>query len=144
MEETNDQTVRSQMWAGDRAAHATGMSVDEAGLGRSLVSMTVRTDMVNGLDVCHGGYVFLLADSAMAYATNSDDVRALAAAAQIDFTSAARLGDRLEARALSAWSGGRTTLVDVEVTNQTGQLIARFRGRTSRVSSPAPSQSQSE
>lgn len=136
---SDERTSPDQMWKGDEASRSAGMSLDEAELGRSVMSMTVRKDMVNGLDVCHGGFVFLLADSAMAFATNTAGSPALAAAAQIDFVAPARLGDRLEARATTQWSGGRTALHDVEVRNQSGELIARFHGRTTRVSLPPPS-----
>ncbi len=136
MEQSDDRTSPKEMWKGDEASRSAGMSLDEVELGRSVLSMMVRADMVNGLDVCHGGYVFMLADSAMAFASNTAESPALAAAAQIDFTAPARLGDRLEARATTQWSGGRTALHDVEVRNQSGQLIARFHGRTTRVTLP--------
>lgn len=139
MELHDERPSPQEMWHGDEASRAAGMSLDEVEPGRSVLSMTVRADMVNGLDVCHGGYVFMLADSAMAFASNSTGAPALAAAAQIDFTAPARLGDRLEARASTRWTGGRTGLHDVEVTNQAGLVIARFHGRTTRVALPPTS-----
>ncbi len=123
-------------WGNDEASRAAGMSLDEVEPGRSVLSMTVRPDMVNGLDVCHGGYVFLLADSAMAFASNIGGPAAVAAGAHIDFIAPARLGDRLTARAATQWSSGRTALHDVEVTDQAGRLIARFHGRTTQVRLP--------
>ena len=134
-----DQGIQSSEpigWSGDEAVRAAGISVDEAAAGRSVLSMTVRADMVNGFSVCHGGYVFLLADSAMAYASNSGEAVSLAAASQIDFLAPAQLGDRLVAEAVTQWSGGRTSLHDVAVKDQSGRLIARFHGRTMKVTPP--------
>ena len=126
------------MWEADRASRAAGMSLDEVEPGRAVVSMTVRSDMVNGLGVCHGGYLFLLADSAMAFASNTAGSPAFAATAQIDFIAPAHVGERLVARAATQWSGRRAALHDVEVSDQSGRLVALFRGRTSRVTLPPP------
>lgn len=136
MDQHEKRASTSDMWQGDEASRSAGMSLDEVSQGHSVISMTVRADMVNGLDVCHGGYLFMLADSAMAFASNTADAPAVAAAAQIDFVAPAHLGDRLVARATTQWTGGRNALHDVEVRNQAGQLVARFHGRTSRVSPP--------
>ena len=86
--------------------------------------------LVNGLEVCHGGYIFSLADTAMAFASNSANIPNLAQSAQITFLAPARLGDRLTAIATETARAGRNGIYDVAVRNQTGVLIAVFRGQT--------------
>jgi phenylacetic acid degradation protein PaaD len=129
--------VAHAMWADDRASQSHGFQLVDVTDNSATLSVVVREDMVNGLGVCHGGIVFLLADSAMAYATNAANHVALAVAASIDFVAPARLGDTLTARAESRWAGGRTALSDVVVTartpgNDESNVVALFRGRTSR------------
>lgn len=138
MDESDDRASPAKMWEGDEASRSAGMSLDAVEPGRAVLSMTVRADMVNGLGVCHGGYVFLLADSAMAFASNTGGAPTVAAAAQIDFIAPAYLGERLVAHATTQWAGGRAALHSVEVKNQSGRLVALFHGRTSRVTLPSP------
>ncbi len=92
--------------------------------------MIVRAEMLNGLDVCHGGLIFTLADSAMAHASNSHGVDAFAVAASIDFLSPGREGAVLTATAVEQFRGGRVALYDVVVTSDDGAVVARFHGRT--------------
>ncbi len=123
------------MWSEDRASQAAGMHLEEVTLGRAVISLIVGSSHVNGLGVCHGGYLFMLADSAMAFASNSANQVALAAAAQIDFLRAARLGDTLVATAVTRSEGKRTGITDVEVRRKDpagDELIALMRGRTTR------------
>ena len=121
------------LYDGDRASQALGMQVIETGAGRATVRMTVREDMLNGHRLCHGGLVFALADSAFAFACNSHGDSALAAAASIDFLQPARAGDVLTAQAVEIWRAGRTGLTEVTVTNQAGERVALFRGRSAVV-----------
>ena len=122
-----------RMYEMDHAAQALGVVLDEIEPGRSRVSMTVRDDMVNSHDICHGGMIFSLADCAFAYSCNSRDRKTVAAGATIDYISAARLGDRLTAVAEERAVAGRTGIYDVRVVDQNGELIACFRGRSRRV-----------
>lgn len=87
------------MWAGDAASAALGMQLEQVGLGRARVSMVVRSDMVNGWDVCHGGLIASLADSTFALACNSHGTVTVASGFEIDFLEPARLGDELIADA---------------------------------------------
>ena len=119
--------------ARDRCADALGISVVDAGAGTATVEMTVRDDMCNGHGTCHGGMIFTLADSAMAFASNSHDVNALATAASVDFLHGARSGDSMRAVATERHLGGRTGIYDVSVTLDDGTVVAVFRGRTLRV-----------
>jgi acyl-CoA thioesterase len=97
------------------------------------MEMTVRSDMVNGVDVCHGGIIFTLADTAMALAVNSHNERALAAHAEIDWLSPVPLGANLTATATHVVRRGRSAVNDVSVVDETGTLVATFRGRTRSV-----------
>src|SRR4030095_10108077 len=123
-----------KLYAGDNASHALGIRILETAPGRAKVSMRVRPDMVNGHRVCHGGLVFTLADTGFAFACNSYGPNTLAAAGSIDFLAPAREGDELTATASELWRSGRSGLYQVEVTNQNGERIALFRGRSQRVS----------
>lgn len=117
----------------DRASQALGMRLVEVRPGRARVVMTVRPDMVNGHDVCHGGIVFALADSAFAFACNSYNESTVAAAATIDFLAAARTGDELTAEAAELWRTRRNGIYEISVRNQRGERVALFRGRSYRV-----------
>lgn len=118
------------MWEGDIASQDLGMKVEVTDPGAAIASFDVRENMVNGHDICHGGYIFALADSAFAFACNGYDRVTVAAGASIEFVRPARLGDRLRAAAVEASRGGRTGIYDVTVTNQDDQLVAMFRGRS--------------
>jgi acyl-CoA thioesterase len=118
------------MYANDRASEALGMEIVEVGHGRAVVQMVVRPDMVNGLDVCHGGLIFSLADSAMAFSSNSSNRYAIATHAEVDWVNPGRLGATLTATAVEQYQRGRSAVTDAVVTDETGETIALFRGRT--------------
>lgn len=118
------------MYAKDAASKAFGIRVDVPAAGRAVASMTVREDMVNGFDVCHGGIVFALADTAFAFACNGYDNRTFAAAASIDFLRPAKLGDELQALAREDYRGAKTGFYTAEVRNQRDEVVAVFRGRS--------------
>jgi acyl-CoA thioesterase len=125
------------MWADDHASRAAGFTLGPVALGSAELSMTVRADQVNGLGVCHGGIIFQLADSAMAFASNAANDVSVAASATIDFLAPANLGDHLVARATEIWSERRSASTDVWVTRPSdGKQIALFRGRTRRLGRP--------
>ena len=119
-----------KMFAADRASQALGIEITDVAPGRASAKMSVRADMVNGHDICHGGLIFALADTAFAFACNSYGVVTLAASAQIDFLRAAKLGDVLQADAEEVHRGRRSGHYDVRVSNQGGRPIALFRGRS--------------
>lgn len=121
------------MWSGDRACQALDMHIESVTPGRAALSMTVHENMVNGHNLCHGGYLFTLADSAFAYACNSENHSAVASGARIEFLAPGRLGDRLTATAQQLHQGKRTGLYDVTVTNQDGRTLAVFRGNAHRI-----------
>ena len=95
--------------------------------------MAVREDMVNGLDVCHGGYIFTLADSAFAFACNSYNQLTFAQHCAVTFHAPGKLGDTLTATAEEVTRQGRSGLYDATVHDSAGQLIATFRGHSRTV-----------
>ena len=121
------------LWRGDAASQRLGMHIESCGPGRATVTMPVRPDMVNGHRICHGGLVFTLADSAFAFACNSHGDNTVAAGAAIDFLSPAREGDVLRAVATERWRAGRAGIYEIEVTNQRGETVALFRGRSHQI-----------
>ena len=121
------------LWRGDSASRQLGMAIESCGPGRAVVTMAVRSDMVNGHGICHGGLVFALADSAFAFACNSHGDNTVAAGAAIEFLQPAREGDVLRALASERWRAGRTGIYEIEVRNQRSETVALFRGRSHRI-----------
>jgi len=117
----------------DRASQALGMRLAAVRPGWARVTMRVRGDMVNGHQVCHGGLLFALADSAFAFACNSHNESTVAAAASIDFLAGAREGDELTAEASELWRTRRNGIYEISIHNQRGERIALFRGRSYRI-----------
>ncbi len=109
------------------AGHAGGLEVTP---GRAVLPMTVRDEMLNGHDICHGGLITTLADSAFAYACNSYDELTVASGFAVDLLAPGRLGDVLTATCHEVSKAGRTGVYDCEVSNQRGERIAVFRGRS--------------
>ena len=126
--------VAADMWSRDRATNALAMQILGVKPGYAMVSMPVRADMLNGHDICHGGYIFTLADSAFAYACNSYNQNTVASACHIDFLAPAKEGDILEAEAVERSLSGRTGVYDVTVRTRGGKTIALFRGKSYRIS----------
>lgn len=122
--------VRERMFVNDHASQALGMSVVEVGPGRAVLTMTVRKDMVNGHELCHGGLIATLADSAFAYACNSYNELTVASGFAIELLAAGKLGDVLTASCFEVSKAGRTGVYDTEVLNQRGERVAMFRGRS--------------
>ena len=122
--------VRDGMLANDRASKALGMQVVEVGPGTALLTMTIRNDMLNGHDICHGGLIATLADSAFAFACNSYNELTVASAFTIDLLAPGRAGDVLSARCAEVSKAGRTGVYDTVITNQRGERVAVFRGRS--------------
>jgi acyl-CoA thioesterase len=122
--------VRDGMFANDRASKALGMRIVEVGPGRAVLEMTVLDTMVNGHDLCHGGLIATLADSAFAFACNSYNELTVASGFSIDILAPGKLGDVLTARCTEVSKSGRTGVYDAVVSNQRGERVAVFRGRS--------------
>lgn len=118
------------MLRADRTFQQLGMRLDTDEPGRAVISMTVRDDMTNGFAITHGGMVFALADTAFAVACNEDDRVTVAAGAEIVFLKSTRAGQVLTATAVRRVVSGRTGVYDVTVTDETGDVVAEFRGRS--------------
>jgi len=125
--------VAAGMYARDRASQGLGIRIVEVLPGCATMAMTVRADMLNGHAICHGGFVFLLADSAFAFACNSYNLTTVASGCTIDFLAPSREGDKLTARAVERSAGRRTGVYDIDVVNQRGETIALFRGKSARI-----------
>lgn len=117
------------MWDGDAASRAMGMRLDDVRPGYARLTMPVRADMVNGHAICHGGFVFALADSAFAFAGNSYDRVTVAQDCDIVFVAPAKLGDTLTAEATERVRYGRNGIYDVTV-RRGDEVVAEFRGRS--------------
>ena len=124
------QACADRMYGEDQASRDLGITVKILEPGVAQSEMIVTQSMVNGYDVCHGGYIFTLADSAFAYACNAYNEVNVAASASIDFTYSAKLGDRLTATAREVHKGRRSGVYDVDVVNQDNRRVAIFRGRS--------------
>ena len=125
--------VAEGMYSRDRASQALGMKIVSVGPGHAEITMTVRGDMLNGHAICHGGFIFALADSSFAFACNSYNLTTVASGCAIDYMAPAREGDVLTAHARERSISGRTGVYDIEVKNQRGETIALFRGKSYRI-----------
>lgn len=118
----------------DAATRALGIEVRDVSVGRATAVMTVTPAMVQGHATCHGGFVFLVADTAFAFACNTHGVATVAQGASVEFVAPAREGDRLVATAVERVRTGRSGVCDVTVTREAdGQVVAEFRGRSRAV-----------
>ena len=122
--------VAASMYARDTATQALGIRVVRVEPGFAELAMMVRNDMLNGHEICHGGFIFTLADSAFAYACNSYNLNTVASGCAIEFMAPARCGETLKARAHERQLAGRTGVYDVEVANERGEIVALFRGKS--------------
>ena len=127
------QAVASAMFARDTASQGLGMTINAVGPGHASISMPIRTDMLNGHQSCHGGFIFTLADSAFAFACNSYNQTTVGAACTIDYLAPGRLHDVLTAEAVEQALSGKSGIYDVTVRNQDGRTVALFRGKSLRV-----------
>lgn len=127
------QRCADAMFARDRASQALGMRIARIAPGFAVLTMTVRSDMLNGHATCHGGFIFSLADSAFAFACNSHNFVTVAAGCSIEFLAPARDGDVLTATGRERALAGRSGVYDIDVTNQHGATVAVFRGKSARI-----------
>jgi len=133
---TPDELARAcanSMWANDEASQSLGMQIEDVTSGRAVLSMPIRADMLNGQKICHGGYMFLLADSAFAFACNGYNQFTVAQSCKIDFLAPAFMGDILTAVAEERYRERRSGIYDCTVTNQGGKVIAEMRGNSRTV-----------
>src|ERR1700730_3624773 len=137
-------TAADALYAGDTASQALGIELLDAAPGCVRVAMTVRTDMVNGHGICHGGILLPRAHSAFAFACNSHGEAMVAAGASIEFVAPVPRGARLTATATETSRTSRGGIYDVVVARETGEPLAYFRGRCARLRLPAQHALQAE
>ena len=118
------------MWENDRASRSLGMEILDIAPGRASLSMSVVEAMTNGHAMCHGGFIFALADSAFAFACNGYGPRTVAQHCSVTFLRPAQLGDRLVAECVERSRAGRSGIYDVTVRRADGTVIAEFRGHS--------------
>jgi acyl-CoA thioesterase len=118
-----------RMYANDTASKALGIEIEIPEIGSAVATMRVRQDMTNGFDMCHGGLIFTLADTAFAFACNAYDDVTVAGSGTVEFLRPAFEGDELRAVALEEHRGKRSGVYAVEVVNQRAEFVALFRGR---------------
>lgn len=116
--------------AGDAPTRELGLDIVSIEPGSAVLTMTVTAAMVNGHGICHGGFLFTLADSACGFACNSRNQRTVTQHCEITFIEPGKLGDRLTARCTERQRGGRSGIYDATVTREDGTVIAEFRGLT--------------
>lgn len=118
------------MYANDRASRQLGIEIEIPAAGAAIATMYVRKDMLNGFDICHGGLVFTLADTAFAFACNAYDELTVAGSGSIEFLRPSVRGDKLRAAATELHRGRSSGIYRVEVKNQHDKLVALFQGRS--------------
>lgn len=126
--ETRAKKCAEIMFAKDTASVGLGMEIENIEPGQAVLKMQVRPDMLNGHGICHGGFIFTLADSAFAFACNSYNQLTVAQQNQITYLMPGNQGETLTATALEVSKSGRSGIYDVTVTGQDGRTIALFRG----------------
>lgn len=120
--------------ANDVAAKETmGIELLSCAPGRAVMQMHVRERHLNGHKICHGGFIFTLADTAFAYACNSHNKNTVAAGGNIEFLKPGHLGDLLRCEALEQVLQGRHGIYDMKVSNQHGDVVAVFRGKSAQI-----------
>ena len=126
--------VGEAMFAADKASRDF-MRMELLGCtpGRAVMRMTVREEMLNGHRICHGGFIFTLADSTFAFACNSHNKVAVAAGCSIEFLKPGQLGDVLTCEGVEQVLQGRHGVYDMKVTNQRGEVVAVFRGKSAQI-----------
>jgi acyl-CoA thioesterase len=115
-----------------------GIEVIEHGPGRCTLQMRVREDMVNGFGVSHGGIVFSLADSAMAFACNTGEHVTVALDNSISYAAAVKAGDELIAAAHEESASNRHAFYRVSVRRRDNAVVALFRGTVYRTQQQHP------
>ena len=127
--------VGESMYAADEASKDTmGMELISCEPGRAVMRMVVMPLHLNGHKICHGGFIFTLADSTFAYACNSRNHATVANGCSIEFLRPAHEGDVLTAEGVEQTLSGRHGIYDIRVSNQKGQAVALFRGKSTQIS----------
>jgi acyl-CoA thioesterase len=128
------QACADAMYAVDNATIGQNIKLLGVGPGTATMQMTVQAHQTNGHGMCHGGFIFMMADSCFAFACNSHNQKAVAASAQIEFLAPAQLGETLTAQAEEVIRLERSGHYEITVTRLSdGQAVALFRGRSATI-----------
>jgi acyl-CoA thioesterase len=127
------EAAAQSMYRNDHASKALGIVLEAVRPGYARMSMTVRQDMLNGHQICHGGLMFTLCDSTFAFACNSYNINTVAAGCSIEFIQPVSAGEQLTAEAIEQLLNGRHGVYDIRVTNRAGQVVALFRGKSTQI-----------
>jgi len=133
---TPDELARAAakaMYEADACARSFGIEIVEVRAGRARLSMAVRPEFLNGHNICHGGLIFTLADTAFAYACNSYNVNTVAAGCSIEYLRPVQPDELLTAEAVEQVLSGRNGVYDIRVTNRAGETVALFRGKSAQI-----------
>lgn len=120
--------VVAHMMEHDLFSQWLGISVLEVREGYSRITLTVRSEMINGFGIVHGGVAFSMADSAFAFACNNRNVLSVALDTAINFTKPVHVGDVLTAEAIEIHNGRSTGLYHITIKNQNDHVVALFKG----------------
>ena len=126
--------VGESMYAADAASRETmGIELLACEPGRATMRMVVKPLHLNGHQICHGGFIFTLADSTFAFACNSRNHNTVAAGCSIEFLRPAHEGDVLTCEGEEQVQSGRHGVYDMRVSDQHGQVVALFRGKSAQI-----------
>lgn len=125
--------ICTYLYEQDYASQTLGIQISQISPGEVMLTMPVRQDMINGMNICHGGIISALADTALAFACNTENILSIVSSFTMEFILPAQQGDVLAASTKAIAKTGRTMLYDVNVYNQHQQLIATLRGRVQRL-----------
>ncbi len=120
--------VAAAMWSKDAASPWAGIEQESIDEGAATMALSVQKHHCNGHGICHGGIIYMLADTAFAFACNSRNQSSVAHHNSISYLAPGQLGDRLKAETTEISLAGRTGIYDVKISNQDGKIIAEFRG----------------
>ncbi|MGR3910757.1 hydroxyphenylacetyl-CoA thioesterase PaaI [Burkholderia sp. SR8] len=121
------------MYDADACSRAFGMEIIEVRAGYARLQMRIRPEFLNGHQTCHGGIIFTLADSTFAFACNSYNANTVAAGCSIEYLRPVHGNDLLTAEAIEQTRSGRHGIYDIRVTNQAGETVAMFRGKSAQI-----------
>lgn len=128
----NYKSIIQKMFDGDRFSKYLGVKIVELGIGYSKLEMEVRDDMLNGFDILHGGVSYSLADTCLAFASNSHGKLSVSLNAKMSYPESAVVGDILTAESVEITNTNKIGIYDVFIKNQNGVMVGVFRGTVYR------------
>jgi len=130
----NANKIVNTMFEGDAFSKWLGMEIVEVGEGFCELKMVVREEMTNGFKIAHGGITYSLADSALAFASNSHGRKSVSVETSISHTKQCLVGDVITAKAIEKSISNKIAIYDITITNQKNEIVALFKGTVYRTS----------